>query len=109
MTAAEKAAAARTLTAGPRLAARNTALAACVPPSDEGLVTQVPLQIHALALAARATACLLAIVKENAVVAAEGTPAVLACASGGTGAAPHKPPELAEPSQGARSRDQGWQ
>jgi hypothetical protein len=98
---AEEAAAARALTTGPGLAARQSALIVGVPPPDDGLVTQVPLKVDALALAARATADLLPILHEDAVVATEGASTVLAGASGRARAAPEQPPQLADSSQDA--------
>lgn len=97
--------AARALATGPCFATRHAAVAADVPFPGERLVVEVPLEVHALVLTPGASAYLLPIVEENAVVAAEDTPAILARAYRGTGAAPEQAAQLTGPFQHAPSRD----
>jgi hypothetical protein len=92
MTATEEPTTARALAGGAALTARQAALVVDVPLPDDGLIAEVPLEVDTLALAAKAAAYLLSIFQKDAMVATEGSPAVLAGASGRTGAAPGEPP-----------------
>lgn len=91
-----EATAARALAAGPGFAARHAAPSTGVPLPYKGLVEQVPLQVHTLVLAARATTDLLTIAQKSPVAATEGTTAVLARASDRAPTSPNKAPQLAD-------------